>query len=216
MRETILYCAPFVTWMGLLQFLPATAGAYALRGAITALIGIACFFIARRNKPTNLPTYSLTNFLLGAAAGLLMAVVWIAPEYSSFYCDYFTYGATLDDPSPYAPAQCGWQLTLAKLCASAFVIAPVEEIFFRSFLYRRIQSRDFLSVPLTRFDLSAFCWMVVIFTLEHNRPLVAAVAGALYGWLAIRRGIGSAIVAHVVTNFALGVYVIRFNEWAFW
>ena len=114
------------------------------------------------------------------------------------------------------PAVCGWTLTIVKLIGSAFVIAPVEEVFFRSFLYRRLQARDFRAVPLSRFDLSSFLWMVFLFTLEHDRPVVAALAGAAYGLLAIRFGLGSAIVAHVVTNLALGLHVICRGEWWFW
>ena len=111
---------------------------------------------------------------------------------------------------------CGWTLTIVKLVGSAFVIAPVEEVFFRSFLYRWLQSRNFAAVPLSRFDLSAFLWMVFLFTLEHDRPVAAAMAGGIYGLLAIRWGLGSAIVAHVVTNLALGLHVIYHGAWAFW
>ena len=92
----------------------------------------------------------------------------------------------------------------------------MEEVFFRSFLYRRLQARDFRAVPLARFDLSSFLWMVFLFTLEHDRPVVAALAGAAYGLLAIRFGLGAAIVAHVVTNLALGLHVIYWGEWWFW
>ena len=57
---------------------------------------------------------------------------------------------------------------------------------------------------------------MLLFTLEHDRPAVAALAGALYGFAAIRLGLGAAIVAHVVTNLALGLYVIRCDAWGFW
>ncbi len=96
------------------------------------------------------------------------------------------------------------------------MIAPVEEVFFRSFLYRWLQQRDFLAVPLSRFDPSAFLWMVFLFTLEHDRPLAAAMAGALYGFTAIRFGLVSAIMAHVTTNLLLALHVIFSGAWAFW
>ena len=38
----------------------------------------------------------------------------------------------------------------------------------------------------------------------------------LYGWLALRKGLLSAIVAHVVTNLALGLYVLETKSWQFW
>ncbi len=161
------------------------------------------------------------HLLLGLLVGVVVTVLWIAPESSGFYRTWFCWPigslpAASPSPSPYEPAVCGWALTVAKLIGSAFVIAPVEEVFFRSFLYRWLQKRDFRSVPLSRFNLSAFLWMVLLFTLEHDRPLAAAVAGALYGLAAIRFGLASAVVAHVTTNLLLALYVIRQNAWAFW
>ena len=151
---------------------------------------------------------------------MLVCALWIAPEYSTWYRTWLEMPLGVPPPapgpSPYEPSVCGWPLTIVKLVGSAFVIAPVEEVFFRSFLYRRLQAEDFRAVPLSRFDLSSFLWMVFLFTLEHDRPVVAAMAGAAYGLLAIRFGLGSAIVAHVVTNLALGLHVIYWGEWWFW
>ena len=96
------------------------------------------------------------------------------------------------------------------------MIAPVEEVFFRSFLYRWLVSRDFCSVPPSKFDLSAFLWTVLLFTLEHDRPIAAAITGVAYGLLYIRFGLHSAIAAHVTTNLLLALYVIHNNAWQFW
>ena len=163
---------------------------------------------------------ALKCLCIGLIGGLVVNVLWIAPEYSTWYRTWMELPIgelpPASGPSPYEPSVCGWPLTIVKLIGSAFVIAPVEEVFFRSFLYRRLQARDFRAVPLSRFDLSSFLWMVFLFTLEHDRPVVAALAGAAYGLLAIRFGLGSAIVAHVVTNLALGLHVICRGEWWFW
>ena len=158
---------------------------------------------------------------VGLLAGVLVTVLWIVPERWDFYRTWFCWPigslpTTPDSQSPYDPVVCGWALTIAKLVGSAFVIAPVEEVFFRSFLYRWLQKRDFLSVPLARFDLSAFIWTVFLFTLEHDRPLAAAIAGALYGFAAIRFGLASAVVAHVATNLLLALHVIFSRSWSFW
>ena len=161
------------------------------------------------------------RLLGGLLVGILVTVLWIVPEISPFYRTWFCWplgslSAASTAPSPYDPAVCGWALTITKLIGSAFVIAPVEEVFFRSFLYRWLQKRDFRAVPLSRFDLSAFLWMVFLFTLEHDRPLAAALAGAAYGLTAIRFGLASAIIAHVTTNLLLALHVIFSGAWAFW
>lgn len=215
-QNFITHAAPFLVWIGLQMLLPATAGTYTIRTAATAVVGAALLLWTqwRPHKP------SLRTIGTGLVGGLAVAVLWIAPECSAWYRTWFVYPiGALPPPatsSPYDPVVCGWTLTVVKLIGSAFVIAPVEEVFFRSFLYRWLQNRDFASASLAKFDLSAFLWMILLFTLEHDRPLAAALAGAIYGLLAIRVGLGAAILAHIVTNLLLALHVIVRGAWGFW
>ena len=217
-RKNILAAVlPFFTWIGLQTILPTTAGAYAARTVATAAVGLACLVLANKGFKA---IKALKAIIIGLVTGLVVCALWIWPDSFSWYRTWLCWpiGTQPTPPaaSPYDPAVCGWTLTIVKLVGSAFVIAPVEEVFFRSFLYRWLQNRDFAAVPLSRFDLSAFLWMVLLFTLEHDRPIAAAMAGAVYGLIAIRWGLGSAIVAHVVTNLALGLHVIYHGVWGFW
>ena len=213
-KSAIVHSLPFAVWMGLMFILPATAESYAIRSAATLAAGMACWIAHRRNAPAAENRYRPGRFCIASAAGLAAGIVvfalWI-------WLPAWPYGeSAASGGSPYAPETCGWALTLAKLAGSAFIIAPAEELFFRSFLYRRLIARDFTSVPLSGFDLSAFLWTVLLFTLEHNRPIAAALTGAAYGLLAIRFGISSAIVAHVTTNLVLALHVICNKAWQFW
>ena len=213
-KSALLYTLPFAVWMGLMFTLPATAEAYAVRSAATLVAGIACWAAHRKGGASHSaqikPGDACISAVSGLAVGLAVFALWI-------WIPSWPY----DEPSvsealPYAPETCGWPLTIAKLAGSAFIIAPAEELFFRSFLYRRLIARDFTSVSPSHFDLSAFAWVVFLFTLEHNRPVAAAITGAAYGLLSIRFGIHSAIVAHVTTNLALAIHVIFNNAWQFW
>ena len=89
---------------------------------------------------------------------------------------------------------------IVRLLGSAFIISVAEELFFRRWLMR----------------FAGFWWMVALFAVEHDRWLVGAIAGVLYGWLALRKGLLSAIIAHVTTNLALGLYVLETGNWQFW
>src|SRR5437867_5058316 len=41
-----------------------------------------------------------------------------------------------------------WCFIVVRLAGSAIIVPPLEEVFFRSFLYRYVARADFLSVPL--------------------------------------------------------------------
>ena len=207
-----LMIAPYLAWMALMLVLPSTAWAYAARSAVVGILLIVFFALgAKRKMP------SLSSVAWGVGGGLLVCLLWIWPENFEVYRKLFILGEVApSSPSPYDPAVCGWALTIAKLIGSAFVIAPAEELFFRSFLYRWIQGGDASGARIDRFDLTAFLWTVALFALEHNRYLAGAMAGAIYGLLAIRKSLAAAIIAHIVTNLALAIYVIRLSAWSFW
>lgn len=216
-RRTVAAALPYAVWMALLSVLPATAGAYAVRTAVTAAALVAAYALWPRESRPSAGRGFLTALGWGTLVGVLVCVAWIAPERSDAYLKWCVIGGeTSAGPSPYDPAVCGRALTAVRLVGSAFVIAPVEEIFFRSFLYRWLISRTWWKVPRGAFDLSAFCWMVALFALEHNRIVAGAMAGAVYGLLCLRKGLGAAIVAHVVTNLLLALWVIRTGAWGFW
>ena len=156
----------------------------------------------------------LPGLLPGLLVGLLVFAVWIAPE-SWLWPDAVprcvSPAASPSPVSPYAPATCGWALTLAKLAASAFVISVAEELFFRKWLV----------------EFAGFGWMLILFGVEHMRWDLGVArgsvfiaegifAGLCYGLLARKYGIVSAIVAHAVTNFVLGLYVIGWDKWFYW
>ena len=135
-------------------------------------------------------------------AGLLVFVIWIAPEIWLGSLPGIPAAAPLAAAdSPYSPEVCGWALTIVKLAASAFVISAAEELFFRRWLM----------------DFAGFWCSTALFAVEHgDRWAVGAAAGVVYGLVARRFGLPSAIAAHAVTNFALGLLVIFADHWEFW
>ena len=209
-KDALVYCLPFTTWLGLMFMLPPTALSYAVRSAVVLLVGGICLVLNHQSAIRNPQPAFRNSLAAGILAGAIVCALWIGLPTWPFP------EPAAPDPPPYAPTVCGWPLTIAKLVGSAFIIAPVEEVFFRSFLYRWLIKRDFRSVPLSTFDLSAFLWTILLFTLEHDRPVAAAITGAIYGLLAIKIGLGSAIAAHVTTNLLLGLHVIYHNAWQFW
>ena len=220
-KRSVALVAPYAAWMELMVTLPATAWAYAVRGAVTAVLLIAALPTLLRQAPNPLnpvptpaanhepPAFAeatagrrITKAAFSVLAGLLVFVVWIAPEMWLGSLPGVPAAAPLAAAdSPYSPEVCGWALTIAKLAASAFVISAAEELFFRRWLV----------------DFAGFWWMVALFAVEHgDRWAVGAAAGVVYGLVARRFGLPSAIAAHAVTNFALGLLVIFAGRWEFW
>jgi CAAX prenyl protease-like protein len=210
---TLATIAPYLIWMALMMLLPASAVTYAVRSACT-LAALCVYFFAVKAAPSG----GARAFVTGLAAGVAVCLLWVLPEQWAWYRDWFVIGAAgaPSEPSVYDPSVCGWPLTLVRLAGSAFVIAVAEELFFRDFLYRWLQKRDWTAVDRRVFDPGAFFWMTGLFALEHDRWFAGALAGAVYGLVYIRRGLAVAILAHVVTNFLLGLYVIDRGAWGFW
>ena len=121
------------------------------------------------------------------------------------------------------PAQFGensalaWLMIVTRIVGSTFVVPPLEEVFYRSFLYRYAARQDFLSVPLNRFLAWPFVATAALFGFSHNEWLAGILCGAAYQWLVLRKNrLGDAMTAHAVTNFLLGVWVVWHGAWHFW
>jgi len=105
----------------------------------------------------------------------------------------------------------------AHILGMTLVVPPLEEVFYRSFLYRYIANQDFLSVPLNRFLPVPFFVTALVFGFEHNQWLAGILCGMAYQWLVLRKNrLGDAMTAHAITNFLLGIWVVTRGAWQFW
>ena len=181
---------PFAVWMALMTALPATAAAYAVRAAVTAAALVWALW-GRVDWKGALPAIAW-----GVPAGLLVCAIWVAPERWGWYRAWCVWG----EGGTAAVAEASAVLIAVRLLGSAFVISVAEELFFRRWLI----------------GFAGFWAMVALFAVEHDRWLVGAIAGAAYGALYLRKGLGAAAVAHAVTNLALGVWVLLTGAWELW
>lgn len=110
-----------------------------------------------------------------------------------------------------------WPLALARLAGFALVVPVMEELFWRSFLLRWLEAHDFENVRPARIGLRAIAITAVLFALEHNQWLAAAIAGIAYSLLYVRYGsLWIAIAAHATTNAVLGGWILATGNWQFW
>jgi membrane protease YdiL (CAAX protease family) len=110
-----------------------------------------------------------------------------------------------------------WFFIGVRIFGATLVVPPMEEVFFRSFLYRYVVKVDFQSVPLGQFGWLPFLATSLIFGFEHQEWLPGILCGFAYQGLVCRKKrLGDAITAHAVTNFLLGLWVVCRGEWKFW
>lgn len=110
-----------------------------------------------------------------------------------------------------------WFFIAVRILGSTFIVPPIEEVFYRSFIYRYIAKHDFMAVPMNRFFPLPFLATACVFGLAHNEWIAGILCGAAYQWLVIRKGqLGEAMTAHAITNFLLGVWVVWKGAWNFW
>ena len=109
-----------------------------------------------------------------------------------------------------------WMFMAIRIAGMTFVVPPLEEAFWRSFLYRWFVRTDFQNMPFTRFHPTSFIVTSALFGSEHYQWLAGVLCGFAYQGLELRKGrIGDAITAHAITNCLLGMYVCWKGEWQF-
>lgn len=110
-----------------------------------------------------------------------------------------------------------WFFVVVRLAGSTLVVPPLEEVFYRSFLYRYLVSPDFEKVPLHYRHATALGICTLIFAFTHHQWLAGILCGVVYQFLVFRKGrLGDAITAHAITNLLLGLWVVGRGDWIFW
>jgi uncharacterized protein len=150
------------------------------------------------------------------AAGIFVFVAWVGldgfypmlSQRSEAFNPIRTYGAG----SILAVAFVG-----ARLIGSSLVVPMLEEIFYRSFLYRYLIQSDFSQIRLGHFSWKAFLMTGIIFGIGHYEWLPGILCAFVYQGLVCRKArLGDAITAHAITNFLLGLWVIFRPAYQFW
>ena len=155
---------------------------------------------------------SLSKPLFVLLLGLFVFVVWIAPQQwlgLSPRTIGFNPDLLANQPTLY------WITVVLRFLRLVIVVPLVEEIFWRGFLLRYLIAERFETVA---FGLS-FGVVTLAFCFSHSRPdwLAALVTGALYNFVAYRtKSLTSCVLAHALTNLALGLWIMATKQWGFW
>ena len=220
-RAALVRIAPFGLFMALLALrgmLPDDGSAgmdprwiYGL--TVLAVGGLLMWFWREYGELTMQVLPDAKETLLAVAVGLAVFVMWI-------YLDapWMKLGDATARFVPVGPqGELQWPLIAVRWIGAALIVPLMEELFWRSFLMRWIESPQFEGVPPQRVGLRAVVLSTFVFMLAHTTWLSAVVAGLAYAGLYLRTSkLWVPVLAHAVTNGALGIWVVAQRQWDFW
>ncbi len=148
--------------------------------------------------------------------GVAVLVIWVGLD--SFYPKLMPPDKTWNPHAQFGQdTAVAWLVIAIRILGSTLVVPPLEEVFFRSFVYRYLAKAEFMSVPLGKFLWMPFLVTSVIFGVNHREWLAGILCGFAYQGLVIwKNRLSDAITAHAITNFLLGLWIVWQGAWHFW
>ena len=220
-RAAWLRLLPFVAFMVLLALrglAPAdnswgfdTRWLYALNLLVVGAMLLAWWReygeLAWQNAPT------AREWALAIAVGLVVFALWIQLDAPWMQIGEPTAAFVPTD----AQGRLNWPLIAVRWLGAALLVPVMEELFWRSFLMRWLQEPVFEGLDPRRTGAKAVLLSTFVFMLAHPLWLAAIVAGLAYALLYRSTGkLWPAVIAHAVTNGALGLWVVYRGQWQFW
>lgn len=110
-----------------------------------------------------------------------------------------------------------WWFITARFVGLALIVPVLEELMLRGWLMRMVDNPMFWQVRFGEVSLKAAAVGVGFEVLIHPEKLAALVWFSLVTWLMYKtKNFWDCVVAHAVTNFLLGVWVLWRHDWALW
>jgi len=108
-------------------------------------------------------------------------------------------------------------MVVLRLAGFALVVPVMEELFWRSFVMRWIDRRDFLATDPRLASGVAVAASSALFALEHSAWFAGLAAGLAYGTIYRRTGnLRACVASHAVSNLLLGAWILALREWSLW
>ena len=214
-------CIPFAVFMGMLAVRGLVPGEgswgfdprwiYAI--ATFAVGALLAWYWREYGELVKQTLPSRTEAALAVIVGLVVFALWIRLDAPWMQLSEPTATFVPID----ANGQMLWPLIAVRWIGASLIVPVMEELFWRSFLMRWIRSPQFEAVLPQQVGLKAIVLTTFVFTLAHTLWLAAVIAGLAYALLYVRTGkLWVPIIAHAVTNGALGIWVIATGRWVFW
>jgi len=179
---------------------------------IVAVLSLLLYFWRNYVELTVRP--KAIHLVYAAIAGILVLLVWILP-----YPAWATLG---DDVQAFNPIQDQDQFATflwlsTRILGAAMIVPVMEELFWRSYLIRWIDSKDFLRVYPEHISLLSIIITSSLFASAHHLWLAGLFAGLVYGTLyKMYKNLWVPVFAHAITNGLLGIWIVITGNWQYW
>ncbi len=214
-RTWVPYAVPMAAFL-VITYLESMAGKlYPIVYIVKAILVTILLIVFRSNWRDIKP--SVKVIVPGIAVGLLVCAEWVLLENWLHY-------PHLGSRTAYSPfveiANPTTRLAFIaiRFYGLALMVPVMEELFWRSFLVRYFSDPDHWSkMEVGAFTWGGFAMVCGLFGLAHPEWLVAVICAVAYGLLLKQtKSLFACIIAHSVTNLALGIYVMTSHDWKFW
>jgi CAAX prenyl protease-like protein len=187
---------------------------YLVKTILTALLLVWCWPAFTRVE--------WSSWGWGIVVGVIGVVQWIAMEKWLLHVwpHYPRMSAPILDPYADIPST-SWRMVFltVRWLGPTLVVPFMEELFWRDYLWRTfIAPADFKLACIGEYDARALWLVPVCFATVHMQIWMTALVWALMiGLLLLRsKSLGACIIAHGLTNFLLGAWVLWKHDWMFW
>ena len=160
---------------------------------------------------------------LSIGVGIVGIVLWIALcelglELKLFVMLGFDVSRPAFNPFTIPDQSVRWLFFISRFSLLAIVVPIVEELFVRGWFARWFHDPSWENIKLTGLPMKTLLAVSLYGVLTHPGEAIAAfVWFGLVSWLMNRTGnLWDCVVAHAVTNFLLGIYVVWFSQWQLW
>jgi uncharacterized protein len=165
--------------------------------------------------------WSFSVEAIGVGVAIFLIWVFLDPYYAKLdriFPKLFKAGTTSWNPfEHFGQSSLAWFFVVSRIVGSSIIVPPLEELFYRSFIYRYIIHPNFETVPLKRLHWPAFLAVSAVFGVAHREWFAGILCGAAYQYLTVKHGrLNEAMLAHGVTNLLLACWVVWKGAWQFW
>ena len=202
----------FATLQGYLPVLAGWDGRWLYAAKTVATAGLLAALWPQYTELRKRPAGG-ANWLWALATGV--GIFWLWIHLTQPWATLGQAGAGFDPKD--ANGRIDWTLAMFRLGGAMLAVPLMEELFWRSFIMRWLKRNDFLAVDPVQTGVKALAISSALFAVEHTLWLAGLLAGLAYGLLYIKtKNLWFPIMAHAVTNGALGFWVLATGNWQFW